>query len=113
MPKPMMVVPEWVEAHCVIPDQESRGEAFILGTEQLQFIANHYTVRDSAKVGQKSTAFVYRRSLLVRSQKWGESPLIGAFACVEGVGPVLFDGWAQGGEVYDCRDFGCGCGCGC
>ncbi|MDT0211232.1 hypothetical protein [Curtobacterium sp. BRD11] len=110
MPKPMMVVPEWVEAHCVIPDQESRGEAFILGTEQLQFMANHYTVRDDAKVGQKSTAFVYRRSLLVRSQKWGKSPLIGAFVCVEGVGPVLFAGWARGGEVYDCRDFGCGCG---
>jgi hypothetical protein len=30
--------------------------------------------------------------------------------CAEGVGPVLFAGWAVGGEVYDCRDHGCGCG---
>jgi hypothetical protein len=28
----------------------------------------------------------------------------------EGVGPVLFAGWAEGGERYDCRRFGCGCG---
>ncbi|HET7386990.1 MAG TPA: hypothetical protein VFJ19_10045 [Nocardioidaceae bacterium] len=28
----------------------------------------------------------------------------------EGVGPCLFAGWAQGGEVYRCADHGCGCG---
>lgn len=110
MPKPMMVVPSWVEAHCVIPDQEHRGDPFMLGDEQLMFMANHYTVRDRAKRGQKATAFVFRRSQLVRAQKWGKSPLIGAFVCVEAVGPALFDGFAVGGEVYDCRDFGCGCG---
>ena len=110
MPKPLMVAAEWVEAHCVIPDQENRGKPFILGDEQLTFMANHYLVRDDARVGQKSTAFVFRRSQLVRAQKWGKSPLIGAFVCVEAVGPVLFAGWANGGEVYDCRDYGCGCG---
>ena len=110
MPSPMMVVPSWMEAHCVIPDQEHRGEPFMLGDEQLLFTANHYTVRDDAEVGQKSTAFVFRRSQLVRAQKWGKSPLICAFVCAEGVGPVLFAGWARGGELYDCRDWGCGCG---
>lgn len=108
--RPMMVVPSWVEAHCVIPDQENRGEPFLLGDEQLVFMANHYTVRPDAQRGQKATAFVFRRSQLVRAQKWGKSPLIGAFVCAEAVGPVLFDGFAVGGEEYHCADHGCGCG---
>lgn len=108
--RPMMVVPSWVEAHCVIPDQENRGEPFLLGDEQLVFMANHYTVRADARVGQKGTAFVFRRSQLVRAQKWGKSPLIGAFVCAEGVGPVLFAGFARGGEQYLCSEHGCGCG---
>jgi hypothetical protein len=110
MPKPLMVVPSWVEAHCVIPDGDSRGEPFLLGDEQLVFVANHYLVKDSAELGEKASAFVFRRSQLVRAQKWGKSPLIAAFVCVEGVGPVLFDGWADSGDRYVCRDHGCGCG---
>lgn len=106
----MFIVPEWIEAHCVIPDGDNRGFAFMLGTEQLEFVANHYTVKPTAVVGQKADAFVFRRSQLVRAQKWGKSPLIGAFVCAEAVGPVLFDGFAEAGDVYDCRDFGCGCG---
>lgn len=106
----LAVVPEWIEAHCVIPDFDHQGEPFVLGDEQLLFVANHYAVKPTAQVGQRATAFVYRRSQLVRAQKWGKSPLIGAFVCAEGVGPVLFDGFAQGGERYDCRDHGCGCG---
>lgn len=104
------VAAEWVEAHCVIPDQEHRGEPFLLGDEQLVFLANHYAVRTDAVAGQKAEAFVYRRSQLVRAQKWGKSPLVAAFVCLEGVGPALFDGFAEAGDVYDCRDFGCGCG---
>lgn len=104
------MVPEWVEAHCVIPDQEHRGEPFLLGDEQLLFMANHYAVKPDAVAEQKATAFVYRRSQLVRAQKWGKSPLVSAFVCAEGVGPTLFAGFARGGETYDCRDFGCGCG---
>lgn len=110
MPRPMLIAPSWIEAHCVIPDQEHRGDPFLLGDEQLTFVANHYTVRDEAEVGQKSTAFVFRRSQLVRAQKWGKSPLIGGFVCLEGVGPALFAGWARGGERYRCSDHGCGCG---
>jgi hypothetical protein len=104
------VVPNWIEAHCVIPDQDHRGEPFELGSEQLVFVANHYAVKAAAERGQRADAFVFRRSQLIRAQKWGKSPLIAAFVCVEGVGPVLFDGFAHGGEAYDCRDFGCGCG---
>ena len=119
MPKPMFIVPTWIEAHCVIPDQEHRGDPFLLGDDQLRFVANHYTVkdralpagsRDAGRLVKPVDAFVFRRSQLVRAQKWGKSPLIAGFTCAEAVGPVVFAGFAVGGEVYDCRDFGCGCG---
>ena len=110
MPRPLDVVAEWIESHCVIPDGDDQGEFFHLVPEQLQFVANHYTVRDGASPMQRADAFVYRRSQLVRAQKWGKSPLIAAFVCAEGVGPVLFKGWASGGELYRCSEHGCGCG---
>lgn len=108
--KVLAVATDWIEAHCVVPDGDRRGEFFLLSDEQFTFTANHYLVRENAKYGEKSTAFVYRRSQLVRAQKWGKSPLIAAFTCLEGVGPCLFDGWARGGEVYRCSEHGCGCG---
>lgn len=119
MPKPMFVVADWIEAHCVIPDQESRGEPFLLGDDQLRFVLSHYTVKDAAnpagarvagRVVKPADAFVFRRSQLVRAQKWGKSPLVSAFVCVEGVGPAVFAGFADDGDVYDCRDHGCFCG---
>jgi hypothetical protein len=119
MPKPMYVTAEWIEAHCVIPDQESRGEPFLLGNDQLKFVLSHYTVKDDAvaaglkvagRIVKGADAFVARRSQLVRAQKWGKSPLVSAFVCLEGVGPAVFAGFASEGDVYDCRDHGCGCG---
>lgn len=109
------VVAAWIEAHCVIPDGDDVGQAFELGTEQFAFVVGHYRVRpdvERRKVVKPVDAFVYRRSQLVRAQKWGKSPLVAAFVCAEGVGPTVFDRRAVGGEVYDCRDFGCGCGWG-
>lgn len=100
----------WIEWHCVIPDGFDKGKAFRLYDEQAVFIDSHYELKPGAKFGQLSTAFRYRRSLLVRPQKWGKGPLTAAQVCAEGVGPVLFAGWAEGGEVYDCRDHRCGCG---
>lgn len=119
MPKPMFVTADWIEAHCVIPDQESRGEPFLLGDDQLRFVLSHYTVRDDAvaagdrvagRIVKAADAFVYRRSQLVRAQKWGKSPLVSAFVCLEGVGPAVFAGFASESDVYECSDHGCGCG---
>lgn len=104
------LVTSWIEAHCVVPDREDRGQPFVLYDEQLRFLDRHYELKPTAEVGQLAPAFRYRRSLLVRPQKWGKGPLTAAQICAEGVGPVLFAGWAAGGEVYDCRDHGCGCG---
>lgn len=122
--RPLLVAPEWVEAHCVIPDRAHAGLPFSLADEQLTFYANHYTVRGNAKfnplaerdpslpANPLAAAFTYRRSQLVRAQKWGKSPLISSFVCLEGVGPALFAGWAKGGEAYDCAEHGCFCGWG-
>lgn len=100
----------WIEAHCVIPDGFRRGEPFELYDEQLTYIDNHYELKPTAQIGQLGPAFRYRRSLLVRPQKWGKGPLTASQICLEGVGPALFAGWAAGGEVYDCRTWRCGCG---
>jgi hypothetical protein len=104
------LVTSWIEAHCVIPDGFDRGKPFILYDEQLRYEDAFYRIKPDAEVGQLAAAFVYRRGLLVRPQKWGKGPLIAADICAQGVGPALFNGWAIGGEIYDCRDFGCGCG---
>lgn len=93
-----------------MPDRFDAGQPFRLYTEQLVFLDNHYELKPTAQPGQMSTAFRYRRSLLVRPQKWGKGPLTAAQICGEGVGPALYDGDAEPGEVYDCRDHGCGCG---
>lgn len=108
------VAAAWIESHCVIPDGDQRGEPFLLGDEQFAFVVTHYRVKRSLKsVPVKPVdAFSFRRSQLVRAQKWGKSPLVAGFTCLEGVGPAVFAGRAEGGEVYDCRDFGCGCGWG-
>lgn len=120
--RPLLIVPEWMEAHCVIPDRAHRGLPFLLADEQLTFVANHYRVRGTARFDPVAEldpslpknplgdAFVFRRSQLVRAQKWGKSPLISAFVCAEGVGPVLFAGWAVDGDVYLCSEHGCRCG---
>ena len=57
-----------------------------------------------------ATAFRYRRSQVVAPQKTGKGPWSATIVLAEAAGPVVFDGWARGGEVYRCSDHGCGCG---
>lgn len=106
----LFVAADWVPQHCVIPDGFDRGDAFELVDWQAWCLLNFYRLKPTAKPGQFSTAFAWRRSQIVLPQKAGKAPYTAAHICVEGVGPALFDGWAEGGEVWDCRDHGCGCG---
>jgi hypothetical protein len=110
----MTVCLDWIEAHCVVPDGFNRGVPFRLYDYQLHWFAAFYTVKGSAVWNPRDPilgpAFKYRRGLLVGPQKIGKGPMTAAHVCLEGVGPALFGGWADGGEVYDCRDHGCGCG---
>jgi hypothetical protein len=113
-PRTLALALDWIEAHCVVPDRFARGDPFRLYEYQLRYLANFYLVRPTAEWvpsnPQLGPAFVHRRGLLIDAQKKGKSPLVAAQVCLEGVGPALFAGWADGGEVYDCRVYGCGCG---
>lgn len=106
----LWVVPEWIEQHCPVPDGDDKGKRLELYDWQLWSTANHYRVRPRARRGQKASAFYHRRSIVVGPQKSGKGPWSASIICAEGVGPVRFDGWAEGGEVYDCAEHGCGCG---
>jgi hypothetical protein len=101
---------DWVAAHCVVPDGANRDDPFVYSDWQLWNVVNHYRVKPTAKRGELATAFHNRRSQTVRPQKSGKSPFVASVVCVESVGPALFDGWARGGELYDCAEHGCGCG---
>ena len=91
---------DWIEAHCVVPDGSSMGEPFVLSDEQARFVLQHYRLQPDAVADPKrpSSAFTYRRSMLVRPQKWGKGPLTAALICFESIGPALFDGWDADGE---------------
>jgi hypothetical protein len=104
------VASDWVTQHCVVPDGVEHGRSFELVDWQLWALLNFYRVRPDARPGQLAPAFFHRRSQIVLPQKAGKAPYSAAHICVEGLGPALFAGWAEGGEVWDCRDHGCGCG---
>lgn len=92
------MVGEWIEEHCVIPDGEHGGAPYLLTEEMWTFLAHHYRLKEDAREGQLATAFSYRRSILVRPQKWGKGPLTAAITCAEAVGPTLFAGWDADGQ---------------
>jgi len=104
------LVADWIEAHCIVPDGARKGDPFVLYDWQLWCTANHYRIRPQARAGQLAPAFQNRRSQAIAPQKTGKGPWAASIVCTEAVGPALFGGWAEGGEVYDCRDNGCDCG---
>lgn len=106
----LWIVPDWIEHHCPVPDGFRAGEDMELYPWQLWCTANHYRVRPGARVGQLATAFHYRRSQVVAPQKTGKGPWSATIVLAEAAGPVVFNGWARGGERYRCSDHGCGCG---
>ncbi|MFH9269200.1 hypothetical protein ACH4KN_33855 [Streptomyces sp. NPDC017546] len=106
----LWIVPDWIERHCPVPDGFRAGEDMELYPWQLWCTVNHYRVRPGATVGQLAPAFHYRRSQAVAPQKTGKGPWSATIVLAEAAGPVVFNGWARGGERYRCSDHGCGCG---
>ncbi|MFF7310547.1 hypothetical protein [Streptomyces sp. NPDC008137] len=106
----MWVVPDWIEEHCPVPDGFRAGERMELYPWQLWCTVNHYRVKPTATLGQLAPAFHYRRSQVVAPQKTGKGPWSATIVLAEAAGPVVFNGWARGGERYRCADHGCSCG---
>lgn len=106
----LWVVPDWIEAHCVVPDGFAKGQPLEMYDWQLWCTVNHYRVRPTATRGQLAPAFHNRRSQVIAPQKTGKGPWSATIVCAEAVGPVVFAGWARGGELYSCAEHGCGCG---
>jgi hypothetical protein len=103
---------DWIEQHCKVPGGVYEGEPLLFNGWQLFCTANHYRIKPGAVSDPRRllAPFHYRRSVIVGPQKCGKSPWGAGMLLFEGVGPALFAGWAQGGEVYRCTDHGCGCG---
>jgi hypothetical protein len=111
----LWVVPYWIEAHCPVPDGHHQGEDLELYPWQLWCTVNHYRVKPSAVLmpggrPRGATAFQHRRSQVVAPQKTGKGPWSATIVLAEAAGPVLFAGWARGGERFRCSDHGCDCG---
>lgn len=112
----LWVVPAWHERHCIIPDGFRKGTAWRHYDWQLWATVNHYRVKPKAKAFDaegyptRAAAFHNRRSQVTAAQKTGKGPWAAVITCGEAVGPVLFAGFAKGGEVYRCEDHGCPCG---
>ena len=104
------LIGDWIEAHCIVPDGFSKGAPFVMYETQLWWTVNHYRIRPGAVVGELAPAFHYRRSQIVGPQKIGKGPWSATIVLAEAAGPVVFDGWARGGEQYRCSDHGCRCG---
>ncbi|GGV13639.1 hypothetical protein [Streptomyces spectabilis] len=106
----LWIVPDWIEAHCPVPDGFRAGESLELYPWQLWCTVNHYRIKATATRGQLAPAFHYRRSQVVAPQKTGKGPWSATIVLAEAVGPVVFNGWARGGERFRCADHGCSCG---
>lgn len=91
-------VGEWIEAHCVVADGDLLGQPYRLTEEMWTFLAHHYRLRPDATELRPASAWVFRRSQLVRPQKWGKGPFSAAIICAEAVGPTVFAGWDARGE---------------
>jgi hypothetical protein len=85
-----------IEERCVIPDGDHQGDPFVLTDEMYRFLLWHYRITPVGEGGR----LAYRRSQLVRPQKWGKGPFSSAIICAEcdPDGPVRFDGWDADGE---------------
>ncbi|NEB92437.1 hypothetical protein [Streptomyces bauhiniae] len=109
----LFVVPDWIARHCRLQSVgglDSTPRPFEMYDWQLRATAQFYRVKPTAERGKLSTAFHYRRAQIVAPQKSGKGPWLASIVLAEGVGPVLFNGWAQAGDRYRCVDFRCGCG---
>lgn len=82
---------DWIAAYLAAPDR-GEYEPFILYPEQEDFVLRFYEL--DPLTGRRRR----RRGVISRPRGWGKSPFLAALACVEGLGPVVPDGWNADGQ---------------
>lgn len=82
---------DWITAFLAAPDR-SEYEPFVPYPEQEDFILRFYEL--DPVTGRRRR----RRGVISRSRGWGKSPFLGALCCLEGLGPVVPDGWDADGQ---------------
>lgn len=112
---------KWITAHCRVPQGFARGKPYRMADWQFWCHAHRYQIKPNAEfvppdeVGPDAQAllaqaFMYQQTMVVGPQKTGKGPNSATSVAFEAVGPSVFAGFAQGGEVYYCADNGCPCG---
>lgn len=83
---------EWASEWLVVPDGPGAGEPLVLTPEQAQFVLDFYAINPAT--GKR----LIRRGMLSRPKGWGKSPLVAGLCLIEGIAPVVPDGWDANGE---------------
>ncbi|MGW9399343.1 terminase [Streptomyces sp. NPDC055642] len=82
---------DWITENLSAPDR-GEYEPYIPTKEQARFLLQFYEI--NPQTGRRK----FRRGVISRPRGWGKSPFLAAIACVEALGPVLFDGWDADGQ---------------
>lgn len=98
---------DWIRDNLIVPDGPMAGRPLRLTREQARFVLSYYAIgkdywnRDFRAVDTSGTfvnARSVRRAILSRPKGWGKSPLLAAFCLLEGLAPVVPDGWDDAGK---------------
>ena len=84
------LVIDWITEYLAHPDAPDY-EPFVLYKEQAQFVLNWYSLKPD---GSRR----YHRGVFGRSRGFGKSPMLGALAIAEAMGPTVFAGWDAYGQ---------------
>jgi hypothetical protein len=82
---------DWITEYLAAPDR-SEYEPFVLYPEQEDFVLRFYEI--DPRLGKRR----FYRGVISRPRGWGKSPFLAALACLEALGPVVFDGWDADGQ---------------
>jgi len=85
------LVLEWITEYLAAPAPPDY-EPYVPTREQAEFVLRFYAL------DPHTGARRIRRAVLGRPRGWGKSPLLAALCAVEGLGPVVPDGWDADGQ---------------
>jgi phage terminase large subunit-like protein len=84
----------WIETFCVHGPGDVQGEAVHLDEEFAAFILDSYALDETGRR-------LYDSAFISRAKGRSKSELAGFITLFEAMGPARFDGWAEGGEIYE------------